>query len=97
LPHIFGKVISQAGAFQTSLTDHPSITKFLIDKLPTQSLKLWMDCGTMDWLLPENREMFKLLAERGYDVTYKEHGVGHNYTAWRDLLPEALSVVFPPK
>lgn len=97
LPHIFGKVIAQAGAYQLSLTDHPSITKFLAEKLPKQALKLWMDCGTMDWLLPENREMFKLLAERGYDVTYKEHSAGHNYTAWRDLIPDALATVFPPK
>lgn len=97
LPHIFGKVISQAGAFQLRLTDHPSITQFLVDKLPKQALKLWMDCGTMDWLLPENREMFQLLVERGYDVTYKEHNAGHNYMAWRDLIPEALAAVFPPK
>jgi len=95
LPHIFGKVISQAGAFQLNLTDHPSITKFLVDKLPKPNLKLWMDCGTMDWLLPENREMFELMTQRGYDVTYKEHSAGHNYMAWRSLLPEALATVFP--
>ncbi len=96
LPHIFGKVISQAGAFQLNLTDHKSITQLLVDSLPKQPLKLWMDCGTMDWLLPENREMSKLLVERGYDVTYKEQNTGHNYVAWRDLLPEALATVFPP-
>jgi len=95
LPHIFGKVISQAGAFQTRLTDHKSITHLMVDALPKPALKLWLDCGTMDWLLSENREMFALMTERGYDVTYKEHSAGHNYMAWRDLLPEALATVFP--
>lgn len=95
LPHIFGKVISQAGAFQLGLTDHKPITHLLAETLPTQPLNVWMDCGTMDWLLSENREMFQLLSRRGYTVTYKEHNDGHNYTAWRDQIPDALSTVFP--
>lgn len=97
LPHIFGKVISQAGAFQMSLTDHPSITEAMVRDFPKRDLSIWMDCGTMDWLLPENREMAELMNGRGYDLTYKEHSASHNYTAWRDMLPEALTTVFPPK
>lgn len=95
LPHIFGKVITQAGAFQGNLTDHPSITELLPEILPVRDLDIWMDCGTMDWLIGENREMFQRLTQRGYRVIYKEHNAGHNYTAWRAQLPDALSAIFP--
>lgn len=94
LPHIFGKVISQAGAYQFSVIDEAPLLKELVQYMPKRDLKIWQDVGTLDWLLDENREMRQLLSEKGYDVTYREYSAGHNYTSWRNALPEAITTLF---
>jgi enterochelin esterase family protein len=95
LPNLFGTVIAQAGAYQTDTTDHPSLTSLLLKALPTAPIRIWQDVGTLDALLETNRHMNQLLRERGYDVTYRESNVGHNYTGWRESLPRALTTMFP--
>jgi enterochelin esterase family protein len=49
-----------------------------------------MDAGTMEHLLGCNQEMSVHLRDNGFDVDYHEYAGGHNYTVWRDDLPEAL-------
>lgn len=94
LPHIFGKVISQSGAFQSELTDHAPLISEIIRHQQKSDIKIWQDVGTLEYLLQENRQMKHLLEEKGYDLTYKEFNAGHNWTAWRDMLPTALSAMF---
>ena len=88
LPHIFGHVLSQSGAF--TLGDYDTVVWDLVRHGPVRPLRIWMDVGRYEWLLDCNRGMHELLAERGYEVNYQEHNTGHNYPAWRDRLPEAL-------
>jgi enterochelin esterase-like enzyme len=96
LPHIFGKVLSQASPFwQRGLMGGEDILlKQMIQALPKAELKIWQDVGTFDFLLEENRVLNSLLKKKGYKVNYKEYSAGHNYTAWRNALPEALSYLF---
>jgi enterochelin esterase-like enzyme len=95
LPHLFGKAISQAGAFQLGLLpDTPALVETLIRHLPPPPIKLWQDVGTYDWLVEMNRSIHALLVEKGYDVTYREYSAGHNYTSWSNQLPEALVTMF---
>ena len=92
MPHIFGKVLSQSGAFhfygfETNVLD-------LARYLPERTLDIWMDAGKLEQLLDSNRTMQELLKSRGYNVSYREYTAGHNYTAWRDDFWRGLETLF---
>lgn len=93
-PEIFGKVISQSGAFRMAGNDF--VLTDLVRCLPKQDLEIWMDVGRFESLLSCNREMRALLEEKGYRPTYREFSGGHNFTAWRDDLARGLETVFQP-
>lgn len=93
LPHIFGRVLSQSGAFH--LGDYATVALDLVQHLPVRPLHIWLDVGRYEALLASNRHMAALLQERGYDVTYREYNAGHNYTAWRDDLWRGLEALYP--
>lgn len=95
LPHIFGKVACQSANFQYELTDFPPIVDVLVRNLPRPDLRIWQDVGRFEKLLAENRAFNALLAERGYIVAYHETNGGHNWSSWRDMLPQALRSLFP--
>ncbi|HEY3311555.1 MAG TPA: alpha/beta hydrolase-fold protein [Anaerolineales bacterium] len=92
LPQVFGKALSQAGAFE--LGEHESIVTQMVRHFPRPTVKLWLDCGQMDFLLACNRKLSGLLAEKSYDFTYHENGGAHNYTTWRDSLVFGLEALF---
>ncbi|MEZ0397060.1 MAG: alpha/beta hydrolase-fold protein [Anaerolineales bacterium] len=92
LPHIFGRVISQAGAFE--LGDYETVVVQMVRHLPPPPVQFWLDVGRMDFLRQANRRMAALLEERGYSLTYLETGGAHNYTTWRNVLGEALTALF---
>lgn len=94
LPHIFGRVLSQSGAFQ--IPGHDFVTTDLVTHLPRRDLRVWMDVGRFESLLSCNRGMAALLEHQGYTVTCREYSGGHNYTAWRDDLGRGLEALFPP-
>jgi enterochelin esterase family protein len=94
LPAMFGRVISQSGAFALGSLRREPVVFDLVRNLPHQPLSLWMDVGTYEQLLPANRRMHALLRERAYDVTYREYAGGHNYTAWRDDVWRGLEAVY---
>ena len=93
LPHIFGQVLSQSGAYH--LGDYATVALDLVQHLPIRPLRIWMDVGRYEWLLESNRRALALLQGRGYDVTYREYNAGHNYTAWRNDLWRGLEALFP--
>jgi enterochelin esterase-like enzyme len=95
LPHIFGQVLSQSGAFH--LGPHPSMAVALAEHGPVPPLRIWLDVGRYEELLESNRRMDALLQARGYDVTYREFNAGHNYRAWRDDLWRGLEALYPWK
>lgn len=95
IPRIFGRVLSQAGAF--GFEDHDFVVRDLVNYLPKQPVKVWMDVGIFDSFLSVNRSMHEWLADRGYQVQYQEFSGGHNYTSWRDDLWRGLEWLFPAR
>ena len=96
MPHVFGKVISQSGAFfgEAMPANYEGLADVMVKHFPQQPIRIWQDVGLYERLLNDNRRMNKLLKDKGYDVTYREYSGGHNYTSWRDMLPEALITLF---
>lgn len=92
MPGVFGKVISQSGAFEVG--DGVMVTTTLIENGPVQPIDVWMDAGRYEWLLPANQKMHALLSRRGYPVVYREYSGGHNFPCWRNDLPDALLALF---
>ena len=92
LPKVFGKVLSQSGAFGT-----PEFEFALVDLIryaPRPDIQVWMDYGSLEWLLEDNRKMYALLKEKSYQVKYHEFSAGHNYTAWRNDIWHGLEALF---
>jgi enterochelin esterase family protein len=94
-PEVFGRVLSQSGAFAAD--EHEYVVWDLIRYGPVRPLRIWMDAGRFEWLLPPNRGMHDLLVEHGYDVTYREYNGGHNYPSWRDEVWRGLEHLFPAR
>ncbi|MCL4255788.1 MAG: esterase family protein, partial [Anaerolineae bacterium] len=95
-PHIFGHVISQSGAFRNFISEEKLLYRHLIDTFPTPPpLKIWMDCGVVEWLVEANRDTSTLLKNKGWDVTYHEFNGGHNNRMWSNMLEHALPTIFP--
>jgi enterochelin esterase-like enzyme len=93
MPDVFGKVVSQSGAFTIPSRDFSVVD--LARNRQANDIQVWMDVGNLDILLEDNRRMFALMKENGYDVTYREYSGGHNYTAWRDDVWHGLETLFP--
>jgi enterochelin esterase-like enzyme len=94
MPETFGKILSQSGVFSLEGRDLAAVD--LVRYRHAHDLKIWMDVGTLDDLLEDNRRMSNLLQEQEYDVTYREFSGGHNYTSWRDNVWRGLEKLFPP-
>lgn len=93
MPEIFGKVLSQAAVF--SIDERDSAAVDLVRYGQGRDLEIWMDVGTLDELLEDNRRMIAMLDKRQYNVTYREFSAGHNYTAWRNDIWHGLEAMFP--
>jgi enterochelin esterase-like enzyme len=91
-PHIFGRVLSQSGAFVVAEGD--TVTWDLVEHGPVRPLKIWMDVGRYEWFLTCNRRVRDLLSTRGYDLAYREYNSGHNYASWRNDLWRGLEWLF---
>ncbi|MBN2385891.1 MAG: esterase family protein [Anaerolineales bacterium] len=92
LPQVFGRALSQAGAFV--LGEYETIVLEMVRHAPKPAVRLWLDAGRMDFLLEANRRMRALLESQGYDLTYVETGGAHNYTTWRNVIPGGLEEMF---
>lgn len=93
LPEIFGKVLCQSAVFSIDGRDSAAVDFVRFGQ--GRNLQIWMDVGTLDDLLEDNRRMVALLDKRQYNVTYREFSGGHNYTAWRDDIWRGLEAMFP--
>ena len=92
LPHVFGKVLSQSGAF--ILDQYRTVVFDLVQHGPVKPLKLWMDVGRYEFLFEPNQVFHSELVEQGYDVTYRIYNGGHNYTSWRNDLAKGFVHLF---
>lgn len=95
LPHLFGRVLAQSGAFQLPGSGDMLVMD-LIRQLEPLPLKIWLNVGLFDFpvILEANRRLRDLLAQRGYEFSYREYPAGHNYPAWRDELWQGLEFHF---
>jgi enterochelin esterase-like enzyme len=96
MPHVFGKVLSQSGAFSWAGFD--MVVFDLLDHGEMRPLKIWMDVGMFDLpgLLESNQRMQTILLQRGYPLAYREYNAGHNYPSWRDGIWRGLEVLYGP-
>ncbi len=94
MPEVFGKVISQSGVFGSEGRDFAAVDLIRHGRARDR-LKIWMDAGRLEGLLEDNRRLQPILRDNGYDVTYREFGGGHCYTAWRDDVWRGLEALFP--
>ena len=92
LPQVFGRALSQAGAFV--IWDNETITMQMVRYMPRADVRLWLDCGKLDFLREASQQMSGLLQEHNYDFTYRENGGAHNYTTWRDHCDSGLEALF---
>ena len=92
MPHIFGKILSQAGVFHFEQFD--SITVDMVQHFPKRELRVWMDVGKHDFLLKSNQMMYRLLKSKDYHVSYHEFTGAHCNTAWRDDIWRGLENQF---
>src|SRR5260370_28608052 len=95
-PSVFGHAISQSGAFALGALGNDPVVFDLVRHLPKPPVKIWMDVGTFEQLLPANQRMQALLRQRGYDVTYREYHGGDNHSPWRDYLVRGVEGLFRP-
>jgi enterochelin esterase-like enzyme len=91
-PQVFGHVLSQSGAFSVFGFDFGLYD--WVAHLPLRPVRVWLDVGRYEGFVAANQRMHHVLIERGYDAAYREHNAGHNYPAWRNVLPEALGHLF---
>ena len=92
LPKVFGKVLSQSGAFL--LPEHQFVVIDLVRYAPRPEIDIWMNAGHYERMLDSNRQMYALLKEKKYKVKYHEFSGGHNFTAWRDDIWRGLEALF---
>jgi enterochelin esterase family protein len=93
MPDVFGKVLSQSGAFTIENRDFAVVD--LVRHGQAKDTRIWMNAAQLDVLLEDNQNMWALLQEKGYHVTYREFVAGHNFTAWRDDVWRGLEEMFP--
>jgi enterochelin esterase family protein len=91
-PDIFGHALPQSGAF--TIGEYPMVVWDLARAIDPHLLDIWMDAGRYEGLAGCNREMAALLAQRGISGHYNEYAGGHNYTAWRNDLPQGLEYLY---
>lgn len=95
MPEVFGNVLCQAGAFAWEDRDFAIVD--LVRYSHARQIKIWMDVGTLDDLIDDNRRMVALLDKRQYNVSYREFSAGHNYTAWCNDVWRGLQETFPAR
>jgi enterochelin esterase family protein len=93
-PAHFGRLISQSGAFAIHGPQDFEPIIFDVVRYGTARPVIWMDVGRYEGLLKGNREMYDLLRERGYDVTYREYNAGHNHESWRNDVWRGLETLY---
>ncbi len=96
-PDLFGKVVCQSGAFLFSEDmdmDNPFAGNegFKQQVLAGQPRDLlWhLDCGTLEWLAPANRNVAEALRSRGHQVDLHFRNAGHNWVNWRNGIGPGL-------
>ena len=90
-------VLAFSGAFKGAPQDPDPYTaarSWLLERVRDEGTALpdgwYLEVGSLEWLLDVNRSLAAALEERGADVSLRERSAGHNWTSWRNGLPDAL-------
>jgi enterochelin esterase family protein len=95
-PALFSRVAGHSTAFQIDeerlLT---ALSRLDAAARRRHPLRFYLDAGRYEpSIFDTTRRANLILRARGYPVAYREAPVGHNYTAWRDRLPDAYSALW---
>ncbi len=96
-----GNVLSQSGAFywaQPKCDRNPSYLIRQYQRNTALPVRFYLEVGDKETegrnsILAVNRELRDVLRQKGYEVTYREFKGGHEYSCWREALPEGLKVL----
>jgi enterochelin esterase family protein len=90
-PETFARVAGHSTAFQIDEERLLAALAGLNEQTRRRHpLRFYLDAGRYEQvILDTSRRANILLRARDYPVIYREAPVGHNYTAWRDRLPDA--------
>lgn len=92
-PQVYGKVISQSGAFV--INQHPFVVWDLLDLHKTISFDLYMSVGQFEPLLAQNSSFFEIIRKKSSKkLDFSVFPAGHNYPAWGHELPKCLKFIF---
>ena len=96
-PELFGKVLSQSGAFWVGRNEEP--TEWLARQYalsPKVPVRFYLEIGLQEGaadMLASNRHLRNVLEAKGYDLSYAEFNGGHTYACWRGSLAHGLLVL----
>lgn len=90
-PDLFARVGAQSPALQ--IDDERVLTALSKLDPSARPFRFYVDVGTMEPTSGARRAQVMLRA-KGFPVTYRESQSGHNYTTWRDRLPDAYAALW---
>jgi len=102
-PQVFGRALSQSGAFWRAHPDRPHEAEGWLPghlanptKLPT---RFYLGVGRFEpsGMVETNRRLRDVLRTKGCEVTYTEVNAGHDYLHWRESLGRGLIELLSPK
>jgi len=92
-PQIFGKVISQSGAFTGQ--EHPFVVWDLLNLSQKINFDLCIDVGLFEPLLKTNSTFYENIRRKSSKkLDFSVFPAGHNYPAWRDELSKCLKFMY---
>src|SRR5690606_31219241 len=90
-------VLAFSGAFQGVPEDpdpYRAERSWLLERVLAEGSVLpgdwYLEVGTLEWLVDVTQRVAAALAERGAAVVLRQRNAGHNWTSWRNGLPDAL-------
>ena len=95
-PAVFSRVAGHSTAFQIDEERLlASLSRLDAAQRRRHPLRFYLDAGPYEPVIFETTRRANItLRARGYPVTYREAPTGHNYTAWRDRLPDAYAALW---
>jgi enterochelin esterase family protein len=93
-PATFARVGGQSSAFW--IDDERVVSALArLDRADRgRPFRFYFDAGTLESPWEVSRRAAVMLRGKGYPVTYREFEAGHNWTAWKDNLPEAFTALW---
>ena len=90
LPNLFAGIAMQSPASG----DHLDVVRERYEELEALPLKVFLSAGTRNDNLSATRRFRRVLAEKGYDLTFIKVREGHDWANWGPLLDDVLVTFF---